>query len=102
MARSKEHLPALVLFIVTSVSLYVSQAAQIKEKIVDFCLATSNPVRTGSLRSHFKSKYDSNLYLSCNSWDCNYAILNFKHRMEGYMSLSAIWYHPFKFLSNFI
>ena len=102
MAVSKKHLPTLVLFIVTSVSLPISQAAKIKEKIVNFCLATGNPVRTGSLRSHFTSKYDSDLYLNCNSWDCNYAILNSKCRMEGYMSPSTIGYHHFKISSNFI
>ena len=101
-AGKKKHLPTLVLFIVTSVSLPINQVAKIKEKIVDFCPATGNPVRTSSLRSHLTSKYDPDLYLNCNSCDCNNAILNSKHRMEGYVSLSTIWYHHFKFLSNFI
>ena len=34
---------------------------------------------------------------------CNYyAILNSRHKVEDYMSLSTVWYHHFKFLNNFI
>ena len=101
MARSKEHLYISVLFIVTSVSLYVRQVAHRSKRELSTCPATGNPVTTGWLRSHCTSKYDSELYLNCNSWDCNYAILNSKHRVEGYMSLSTIWYHHFKVLSNY-